>query len=81
MTFGGRRRLEWLADLHVIERALNHVSGSFGGIVAVYQRHKFEAEVKRALEAWADLLQEIMGPPKEAPDGFKNAYTKGSPAC
>jgi integrase len=47
------------ADLHVIERALNHVSGSFGGIVAVYQRHKFEAEVKRALEAWAELLRKI----------------------
>ena len=26
-------------DLHVIERCLNHVSGSFGGIVAVYQKH------------------------------------------
>lgn len=48
------------ADLHVIERALNHVSGSFGGIVAVYQRHKFESEVKQALEAWAALLGSII---------------------
>ena len=48
------------ADLHVIERALNHVSGSFGGIVAVYQRHKFEAEIKRALEAWTDLLRKTI---------------------
>jgi integrase len=44
------------ADLHVIERALNHVSGSFGGIVGVYQRHKYEAEVKAALEAWGRFV-------------------------
>jgi integrase len=67
------------ADLHVIERTLNHVSGSFGGIVAVYQRHKFETEVKRALEAWANLLLEIVIPPKEACDGSNDPNTKGSP--
>jgi hypothetical protein len=48
------------ADLHVIERALNHVSGSFGGIVSVYQKHKFSAEVKSALEAWANLVTSII---------------------
>jgi integrase len=53
------------ADLHVIERALNHMSGSFGGIVAVYQRHKFEVEVKSALKAWSDLLCSILGSKQE----------------
>lgn len=38
--------------LPVIERALNHVSGSFGGIVGVYQRHTFENEMREALEMW-----------------------------
>jgi integrase len=47
------------ADLHVIERAINHASGTFGGIVGVYQKHKFEAEKRKALEAWANLLTEI----------------------
>ena len=48
------------ADLAVIERAVNHVSGSFGGIVGVYQKHKFADEVRIALEAWANLLVEIV---------------------
>jgi integrase len=48
------------ADLHVIERAVNHTSGSFGGIVGVYQKHKFAEEVKVALEAWANLVTSIV---------------------
>jgi integrase len=48
------------ADLHVIERVVNHTSGSFGGIVGVYQKFKFEEEVKAALEAWANLLTAIV---------------------
>jgi integrase len=44
------------ADLHVIEKAVNHTSGSFGGVAGVYQRHKFAEEVKLALEAWANLV-------------------------
>jgi integrase len=48
------------ADLHVIERAVNHASGTFGGIVGTYQRHKFEAEVRAALEAWSHLLIAIV---------------------
>jgi integrase len=46
-------------DLHVIERAVNHVSGSFGGIVATYQKHRYAAEVRAALEAWANLIVDI----------------------
>ena len=37
-------------------------SGSFGGIVAVYQKHKFEDEVRRALKAWSNLLVSIVTP-------------------
>jgi integrase len=48
------------ADLAVIERAVNHVSGSFGGIVAVYQKHKFADEVRDALAAWAKLVAAIV---------------------
>jgi integrase len=40
--------------LPTIEKVLNHVSGSFGGIVAVYQRHEFKAEKAAALKAWAE---------------------------
>jgi integrase len=48
------------ANLAVVERAVNHVSGSFGGIVGVYQQHKFRDEVRNALERWADLLARIV---------------------
>jgi integrase len=46
-------------DLHIIERCLNHVSGSFGGIVAVYQKHKFEDGMRRAMDAWAAHVERI----------------------
>lgn len=47
-------------ELHVIERCLNHVSGSFGGIVAVYQKHKYETETRAALEAWGRHIDAIL---------------------
>ena len=34
-------------SLAVIEKVLNHVSGSFAGIVGVYQRHEFAEEKTR----------------------------------
>ena len=37
--------------LPVIEKILNHASGSFRGIVGVYQRHDFAAEKRDALAA------------------------------
>jgi integrase len=48
------------ADIAVIERAVNHISGSFGGIVGVYQKHKYEDEVRLALQAWERLLLSIV---------------------
>jgi integrase len=45
--------------LHVIERVLNHVSGTFGGIAAVYQHHKFEDDMRDALDKWAAHIEKI----------------------
>jgi integrase len=42
--------------LPVIEKVLNHQSGSFRGIVGVYQRHEFAVEKRDALQRWADHL-------------------------
>jgi integrase len=47
-------------NLPVIERALNHVSGSFAGIVGVYQRHEFAQEKREALEKWADHVERLV---------------------
>jgi integrase len=55
------------ADLHVIERALNHISGSFGGIVGVYQKHRFEEQVADALEAWSKMVRSIVEPSNVVP--------------
>lgn len=48
-------------QLPVIERCLNHVSGSFGGIVGVYQRHSFAEEKKAALETWSAHVEGLVG--------------------
>ncbi len=42
--------------LPVIEKVVNHSSGSFAGIVGVYQRHGFADEKRSALQAWANLV-------------------------
>jgi len=47
-------------QLPVIEKVLNHTSGSFGGIVGVYQRHDFAAEKRDALDAWAREVERIV---------------------
>jgi integrase len=45
--------------LEVTEKILNHTSGSFGGIVGIYQRHDFIDERRKALTAWANHLDRI----------------------
>lgn len=42
--------------VHVVEKALNHISGSLGGIAGVYNRHDYKDEMRRAMNAWADFL-------------------------
>jgi integrase len=47
-------------DLPVIEKVLNHSSGSFAGIVGVYQRHDFADEKRAALEAWGRHVEGLV---------------------
>ncbi len=46
--------------VRVTEAVLNHVSGTGGGIVAVYQRHDYAEEKRNALDAWARLVADIV---------------------
>src|SRR5262249_32765200 len=39
-------------SLPVVEKLLNHSSGSFAGIVSVYQKHDFAREKREAMEVW-----------------------------
>jgi len=42
---------------HVAERVLNHVKG---GVEAIYDRHRYEGEIKAALAIWADHVLGIV---------------------
>src|ERR1700730_54630 len=43
--------------LPVVERLLNHISGSFGGVAGIYQRFAFADEKADALDRWARHLE------------------------
>jgi hypothetical protein len=53
-----------MADLgvlpHVVEAALNHVSGHKAGIAGAYNRSTYEREVRTALALWADHIHSIV---------------------
>ncbi len=46
--------------VHVVEKLLNHISGTFGGIVGVYQRHDFAKEKEAAANAWAAYVVDLV---------------------
>ncbi len=43
--------------LEVIEALLNHVSGTRAGIVGVYQKHRYEAEMREAVEKFEEWFR------------------------
>jgi integrase len=45
---------------HVVDRVLNHVSGAIRGVAAVYNRHSYFQERRRALEAWAHYVETLI---------------------
>jgi integrase len=46
--------------LHVVEKCLNHTSGTFSGVVGVYQRHEFLDERRQAMIAWAAHVDQLV---------------------
>jgi integrase len=52
--------------LPVIEKVLNHKSGTFKGVLATYQRYEFAAEKRDALQRWANHIEGLVsGKPAE----------------
>jgi integrase len=49
-------------QLPVVEKVLNHTSGTFSGVQGVYQRHDFNDEKRLALEQWARHLRALIDP-------------------
>jgi integrase len=57
-------RMAQLAILpHVIEKILNHKSGTFAGVAGIYNRFGYGPEKRQALDAWAAHLQRLIDPP------------------
>jgi integrase len=48
--------------IDVIEKVLDHQSGSFRGIVGVYQKHSFASEKRAALDLWAAHVAALVAP-------------------
>ena len=46
--------------VEVIERSLNHLSGSFGGVAGIYQRDPMTDEVRAARERWATHVEGLV---------------------
>jgi integrase len=44
---------------HVVERILNHVSGTFAGVAGVYNRHPYFDEMRGALEDWGEWVKRL----------------------
>ena len=47
---------------HVVDKILNHVSGSIRGVAAVYNRHSYVDERRAALEAWSRHVESLIRP-------------------
>jgi len=45
---------------HIIERILNHVSGTISGVAAVYNRAKYLEEMRQAVNLWQKHLEQFV---------------------
>lgn len=53
-------RLAAFTPPHIVERLLNHVSGTISGVAAIYNRHLYEAECRAAVDEWERRLLKIV---------------------
>jgi integrase len=44
---------------HIIETVLNHVSGHKAVVAGIYNRARYEGEMREALQRWADYVEQI----------------------
>lgn len=45
---------------HVVEKILNHSSGTISGVAAIYNRHAYLEERKMALDGWGEYVQQLL---------------------
>jgi integrase len=46
---------------HVIEKVLNHVTGSLAGVAGIYNRYGYLREKRQALDLWAEHIGHVVG--------------------
>jgi hypothetical protein len=51
-----------LSRIEIVERILNHASGSFRGVCGIYQKYDFGAEKREALSVWAAHVATLQAP-------------------
>jgi hypothetical protein len=44
---------------HIIEAILNHISGHRAGVAGIYNRARYEGEMRAALQKWADYIDTL----------------------
>lgn len=44
---------------HIVEKVLNHVSGTLSGVAGVYNRYGYDPEKRDALEKWGEFLGQL----------------------
>jgi hypothetical protein len=47
---------------HVVDKVLNHVSGTIRGVAAVYNRFEYLDERRAALDAWGKYVGNLVSP-------------------
>jgi integrase len=52
--------------VQVVEAVINHKSGSVSGVAAVYNRHDYAAEKRKALYAWSRSVTDILDRKKQS---------------
>ena len=45
---------------HIVERLINHVTGTISGVAAIYNRHAYMDEMRAAIDAWEKRLSFIL---------------------
>lgn len=46
--------------IHVVEKLLNHITGTTGGLVGIYNRHTYQDEMRKAVDLWEQRLAAIL---------------------
>jgi len=51
-----------IAEPHIVEAIVNHVSGVKGGVAGIYNRAAYLPERRKALEAWSGVISSLRQP-------------------